>query len=308
MVMIMQQFLTCRRPALVLASLLCIPALLLANLVFANMEYDGNVSVGFNDNIPKAVNDGDIFDDSFIAANFNAGKLWVPAVGKSLFLSGHLGTEKFNDSEGLDRVSYGASLAYIQRLGLGAYAPRINVSFRADRRDFDTDMRDGWLYRTSITLEKRFLPELLAAATLTREKRSADANKAIPYSPQASGNVFNQNNNELALRLEYTLQNNSVISARYRYRNGEIDASTNPGSEFFSSSKAIAQDHNICTSCNTYVVYLVDANIHSFMIDWNWALGKDTSVSTNIERRVADVDGGVTYTGNLYRVQLNRRF
>ena len=44
------------------------------------------------------------------------------------------------------------------------------------------------------------------------------------------------------------------------------------------------------------------------MLDWNFVLGRDTSVSASYERRVADANGGVTYTGNVFRVQLNRRF
>jgi len=288
----------------------CILACLMVTAmpVFANMEYGGSVSYGFNDNISNAVNDRDIFDDTFVAADFKVGKLWVPAVGKSVLLSGHLGTEIYDESDGLDRVGYGSSLSYIQRLGMGAYAPRINFSFRADRRDFDTDMRDGWLYRASISLEKRFLPELHASATLTREKRTADEDKAVPYYALAPGDVFNQENNELTLSLDYTLENNSVITARYRYRDGEIDASTNPASEFFFTSKAIAQDYEICKSCGNYVVYLVDASVHSMMIDWNWALGRDTSVSSGVERRIATANGDVTYTVNLFNIQLNRRF
>lgn len=43
------------------------------------------------------------------------------------------------------------------------------------------------------------------------------------------------------------------------------------------------------------------------MLDWNWALGKDTSIRANYERRVANANGGFTYTGNNFTVQLNRR-
>jgi len=291
-----------------LSTTVCVLAIFSVPSAYANMEYDGNISYGFSDNISNAVSDRDIFEDSFIAANVNIGKLWVPAVGRSLLLSGHLGTENFNDSTGLDRYSYGASLAYIHKLGLGAYTPRLSATLRADYRDFDTDMRDGMLYRSSLGLEKRFTPELHAAITLTREKRTADANKPVPYAPYISGNVFNQDNTELAASIDYTLPNQSLLTARYLYRDGEIDASTNPGSAFFGFSRAIAKDYGLCKSCGNYVVYLTRASVQSLMLDWNFVLGRDTSVSASYERRVADANGGVTYTGNVFRVQLNRRF
>jgi len=56
------------------------------------------------------------------------------------------------------------------------------------------------------------------------------------------------------------------------------------------------------------VVYKVGANVQALQLDWNWALGRDTSVSANYERRIADANGGVTYTGNIYKIQLSRRF
>ncbi len=207
-----------------------IPASLQAT---ANTEVDTNVSYGFKDNISNAVSSRDIFEDQFIAANVNIGKLWVPDTGKSVVLGGHLGTENYNDTNGLDRYSYGDSLSYIQRLGLGAYTPRLSIGFSADKRDFQTNSRDGWLYRTNIGLEKHFLPQLHAKLELTAERRTADAGKAVPYFDFAPGDVFNQSNNELAASMDYSLENNSVISVRYLYRDGEVYASTNPGSEFF---------------------------------------------------------------------------
>ncbi len=192
-------------------------------------------------------------------------------------------------------------------MGLGAYTPRISAGFRADRRNFKSDSRDGWLYRANIGIERRFTPQLQAKLTFTSERRTANTNKALPYFNLAPGDVFNQNNNELALNLDYTLENTSMISLRYLYRDGEVDASTNPGSEFFGFSKAITFDSQLCKQCGQYVAYLIDASTHSFMIDWNWALGKDSSVSAKYERRIAHANGGITYSGNVFGVQLNRR-
>lgn len=290
-------------------SILCKAALLLIPAaVSANMDYSGNASYTYNDNISNAINDRDIFSDHAVEINFNGGKLWLPAVGKSIYLQGNLGAVKHSDAEGLDEYSYGANLSYIQRLGLGAYAPRIGLSLSASKRDFETDMRDGWLYRASVTLEKRFTPALHASATLTREKRTADADKTQSYYAQIPSDVFNQDNNELSAAIDYTLENNSVLTARYLFRDGEISASTNPASNFFFYTSAVAQDYEICDACEDYVAYLVDARIHSLLLDWNWALGNDTSVSTGYERRIARTRGDNTYTSHIFRIQLNRRF
>lgn len=295
--------------AVALLSLHFLLLLLLAVLpAQANNEFNGSASLGFDDNISNAVSDRDIFSDSFLTANFNATRLWVPAAGKSLLLSGHLGMQNFRDADGLNRFSYGSSVSYIQRLGLGAYAPRISASLRADYRNFDTDMRDGMLYRASIGLEKRFTPDLMTGVTLTRERRDADASRAIPYVAGTPQDVFDQQNSELSAFAEYTLPNNQVIAASYLYRHGQTDASTNPGSAFFSNTKAIAQDHYLCAACSRYVAYRINADIHALQLAWNVALANDTSVSASWQRRLARVDGGVTYTGTLYQLQLQQRF
>ena len=127
--------------------------LLFPPLCVANVEIDGDLGIGTNDNISNAVSERDIFDDRFMSANLNIAKLWVPATGKSILLGGHLGLEKFNHSTGLDRRSVGSSLSYIHRMGMGAYVPRFSASIRADYRDYGADSRDGWLYRASIGLE-----------------------------------------------------------------------------------------------------------------------------------------------------------
>ncbi len=282
--------------------------LILAPYSIANMEYDGNLNYAFTDNATHAISDLDIYSDRFIVGNFNVGKLWLPAVGKSIFFSGHFGFEEYAESTAYSHLSYGSSISYIQRLGLGAYAPRIGFSLRADKRKYDVELRDGWLYRANLSLQKRFTPELRAEIILSHENRTANADAAVAYIAFTNNDVFNQKNQELSASLDYTLINNSQLTARYTYRDGETDASTNPASAFFFFSNAIAQDYLVCKKCANYVVYQVDAKIHSLQLDWNWELGRDASVSFNYQRSVAHAAGNNSYTSNIYRIQLNKRF
>lgn len=273
-----------------------------------NVEQAGDLAYVFNDNISNAISDTDIFSDHFLSGNYTITKLWLPGIGQTFVLGGNLGFERYNDSTGLDRVSYGTSLDYTRRLGLGAYAPRVGFSLQADRRNFRVNMRDGWLYRASVETEKRFTPDIRASLTLTRERRTANAEDATPYYTLAGGDVFNQQNNELSAYIDYTFINNSVASFRYTYRDGEINASTHPGSAFFRFSDQIALDYELCRSCDEYVAYLIDASSHAMVLDWNWALGRDASVSASYERRIAHAAGNNTYGVNIFRVQLNMRF
>ena len=113
---------------------------------------------------------------------------------------------------------------------------------------------------------------------------------------------------EYAASLDYTLLNASVITLSYLFRDGEIDASTNPGSAFFPFSRAIANDKSLCGNCKNYVAYLVKAQSSTLMLDWNWALGRDSSLSLNMQRRIVDTEGNNTYTATIFQLRLNQRF
>ena len=297
-------------------SSLCKPAVLLLSAMLAvgaqpslaNFELAGSAALSYDDNVSNATANRDIFSDFYLGAELNFRKLWTPAVGKSLLLSGHFSTRQYEESTGLNQVALGVSADYIHRLGLGAYAPRIGHSLRMDDRNFQTDMRDGRLYRATLTLEKRFLPEFHALIAVSRERRTADENKATPYYPLAGGNIFNQENLEAVISADYTLPDNSTITARYMWRNGEVDASTMPGSSFFLYSREIAFDYEICRECGNYVAYLIDAHTHSLQLEWSWELQRDTSLGLSLQRRLAHAAGNNTYTGNLTSLQLNHRF
>ncbi len=272
--------------------------LLFPPLAWSNMEFAGDVSIGTNDNVSSAVSGRDIFNDQFLSANYNLGKLWVPTPGRSSLLRDHLGLQNFSDSDDLNIPLLATRLTWLH----------INMSARADYRDFESNNRDGWLFRTSIGLQKRFSPAWHGSVALTHEHRTADKDNAKSYVAGISGDVLNQENMEYSASLDYTLANASVITLSYLFRDGEIDASTNPGSAFFPFSRAIANDKNLCGNCKHYVAYLIKAQSSSIMLDWNWALGRDTSLSLKLQRRIADTEGNNTYSTNIFQLRLNQRF
>jgi hypothetical protein len=291
-----------------LTTLLFITCCGFSQQILANFELIGSAALVHDNNVSNATSEADIFSDYYLDAQLNFGKLWTPAVGRSLLLSGHFSTKQYEESTGLNQVALGISLDYTHRLGLGAYAPRIGLNLRMDDRDFQTDMRDGRLYKATVSLEKRFLPEFHAMVAVSRERRTADENKAMPYYIFAGGDVFNQDNTEALISADYTLPGNSTITARYLWRKGEVDASTRPGSSFFLYSDEISFDYEICRACGQYVAYRIDAHIHDFLLEWNWELQRDTSLGLSLERKVAHAAGNNTYTGNITRLQLNHRF
>jgi hypothetical protein len=274
----------------------------------ANLEVDGEFHVGTNNNVSNAVSVQDIFSDQFTTANLRIGKLWVPEPGRSVLLRSHLGVQRFTDSDGLNRKSLGGSVTYIHRVGLGAYAPRFTVGAHADYRDYKVAARDGWLFRFSAGWQKRFIAELDGVITVAHERRTADMDKAIPLFATAPKDVFNQTNNEITAALNYAVMIETTLAVSYRYRQGEADSSTNPGSAYVPIAKGKALDGALCQSCERYIAYLVDVKSHSVSLNLNRSLGRDTSIGANFERRIAQIEGDITYTVNLFTLELIGRF
>ncbi|MDC0598655.1 hypothetical protein OAP18_02290 [Gammaproteobacteria bacterium] len=279
--------------------------LLSAHVAMANVVLNGSVSINHDDNIPNAELSTDIFSDTYLDLSFRPGKLFTPGVGKTILLSGIIEPRRYEQTDGLNRLNLGFAALYEQRLGMGAYAPRINFGFSAANSNYDSEIRDSWLLSTSFGLEKRFTPALKAAGSLSYEQRDPTDDGAMPYGMASSSNVFDQKNWALDGELEYTFENYSVLTLRYRYRDGETVSIARPNPSLFIFSTAITMDTDIGDG---YVAYLLDSSSHTFGLDWSYPLGDDLSATFAYERRQAEADGNNEYESNVLRFELNMRF
>ncbi|MDP2128368.1 MAG: hypothetical protein Q8K97_13440 [Pseudohongiella sp.] len=273
--------------------------------VFAETGSALSLSVSYHNNIPNAVSEPDIFGDSFTDINYRLDRFFVASPGNRLSVGTTLRARQYRHSQGLESISAGLAMAYSHRAGLGAYAPRFNISFELARYEFSEAIRDAWLASLDMNMSKRISPEWLLTLGLLFEDRDAKTRSELQFRPDFTAGVFDQKSATVSGRLDYTLPNYSLLSFGYRFRDGDIEASSRPGSPLLLVAKAIARDTGLGRN---YVAYLIEARSHSFSVDWAVAVTDNSSIGIGYQRSIADAGRGIEYDHNNVRAEYTLRF
>lgn len=273
--------------------------------VHAESESLINGSLQYQSNVPNALDKENVFSDMVAGVRYSYQRDRVVSPGNYIFSGVVLDARKFRDTEGLDSIAAGFLLGYSHRAGLGAYAPRIRMELSAERLTFRKSLRNSWKTVGEIGIEKRLTPEWVIGGSLGYERRDAKSRSELKYNPNYDADVFDQESGFAFARVDYTFENASVLSAGYRYRDGDIDASARPGSALLGITSAIAKDTGIGRN---YVAYRIDIRSHAIRLDWSVPLGRDASVTLGVQRSIARAAGGTQYHNNSAVLETSLRF
>lgn len=273
----------------------------------AHAETDSvlSLSVNSHSNIPNALAEPNVFGDNFADVNYRINRYFVTSPGNRLSIGAELGARQYLRTQGLESILAGLNLAYSHRAGLGPYAPRFNVGLSLNRVEFSESLRDSWVRLLSLSVSKRLTPEWLLNMGVNSRQRHAQPDDNLIFNPRFGSDVFTQHSQEFTARLEYTLLNASAVTIGYRYRQGEIDASSRPGTPLLNITKAIARDAGIGKD---YVTYLLNADTQGLSLDWNIPLARDTGLTLGFERLLSRANQGNKYFNNNLRAEFNVRF
>ncbi|MDO9478887.1 MAG: hypothetical protein Q7L07_19415, partial [Pseudohongiella sp.] len=286
-----------------LALALC--SVVLSVPVLAETESTLNLSANYHSNVPNALSEPNVFGDSFVDLNYRINRFFVTSPGNRLSIGAEAGARQYRHTQGLESANVGVGLAYSHRVGLGPYAPRYNLGLSVNRVEFSDQSRDSWVSQLSAEFAKRLSPAWLLTMGINARHRNAGENQSLAYKPTASGAVFNQSSREFLSRLEYTMLNAHAIRFGYRFRDGDIDASSPPGTPLLPISKAIAFDRGIG---GEYVAYLLEARTQGLSLEWSMPLATDTGLTLGYERLIARAGQGNKYFNYNLRAELNLRF
>jgi hypothetical protein len=284
--------------------LLLVPALFPVALN-ANVLSDGHVSVSHNTNVGNSVNSDGAISDTLMSADFGLGRLFVPRPGRSFVISANAGLQQYARYDGLNHARLGAALDYQHRLGLGAYATGVGFSVSADYLAHRRSVRDGWLYRAALQTNRRFTPALRLQGDLSYAVRDADSNKARLWGMAPGPDVFSQENTALGVELEYTLSDTALLIIDYRLGRGDIEGTSRPDAMMVQNYRAAAWDP---AYGEDYISYRTRGSSHSMGVEWNQAIGRDSSLGIWFQRHIGRVGGGHSYHSNVLGTGLTTRF
>ncbi len=287
---------------------ICLVAVMVATwpmAVLSNGFLDLTLASGYEENLPRGYLDKDIHSSEFVSTAMSVGKLFQPLVNTSVVVTASGSHNVYFNQHGFNYSNAGLGLSVQQKLGLGPYTPRINLSVQAGREDSRGAQRDRDLYSYEISLSRR----LNAALNLSlgfNEVTSRGLNEApldfdqLPYRPGVvrPTDPMDFRNRSLFAGLEYTLRNRWQFAAGYRFQDGfVVSSAVPPVLNLFIHTEAVALDP---AYDHLRLMYLMESKADMWTTSLSIPLTRDTAIDIGYNWQ----DFEVEYVGGYSNSQL----
>jgi hypothetical protein len=290
-------------PASFVAASLLVGAVLGASPARAEWIADAEAAYVFDDNVSRAQRESDIRSDAAFLLHASGGYYFQLSDRTGATLSATLMREEHVRYSGLSHIGFGPSASIRTKLGVGPDAPWVRLSASALRREFDNDVRTGWLLSTAAAAGVRVTERVDVRAQLRLERQRADRSQALVAG--ISGAAFDLDSFSVSLGADYTARRETTVSLGYSYRSGDVVSSTRRNRAIFSVSEAIAPDPVFGAGI---IAYRLDADSHIFDVRVSHALGERMSVNLGLARSLTYGDGGNNYYGSSVTASLLYNF
>lgn len=262
------------------------------------MAADVGIEFTYDDNVPRAQLAKDRKGDHALGLSLAAGPHWQVSDRDSLEGTVSLASTAYYRYDALDHLSAGVALAYKRKLGLGAYAPGVAVSAAANRLDYRSALRDGWLYAAEVGGEQHLSERWELRAAYRFERRKADEAPPFLPNPAISGAVFDLAGRSLAVNADFSWQPALLLSLGYILRDGDIVSTSTRNRPVYLASSAIAADPVF--GPDTFA-YRISGLTHSLHVGLSQLVQHHASWTVAYERVVSHGDGEIDYRANMVR-------
>jgi hypothetical protein len=262
----------------------------------AALIVDVETGLVYEDNLSFASKDRDIKGAAALATAATAGVATYLSDRNVLSFTGDVFGDLHEQYSGLDHVSFGLTAAFRSKLGLGAGAPWVRVAASGARLQYRADVRDGWAYRVTAGVGKRFGERWELRADYAFDGRTAEYER--PVSTRLPADVFDQQAHTLSVRADVQATTILVLFGGYAFRIGDVASTTLRNPEIFAASSAVVADPAF--GSNTFA-YKIDAVTHILSAGLSLALGARWSFNVGYEHQIGLGDGGIDYRNNVVR-------
>ncbi len=271
----------------------------------AGAEWFAQAEAGpvYESNISHGQLQRDIKHDTALELSASGGQHIMLGEYNSVSAVGETKAAAYDRYGGLNHLDLGVGFLFKRKAGWGATAPWWGATWTANRLDYRSELRDGWLYTVSLGTGKRFTEKWNLRADYRYDRRTADQGTGTVRG--LSGAVFNQKNRTAQLDAEYAYDEAVSVSIGYARRTGDIVATTQRNATIFAASTAIAADPVFGT--DTFA-YKLSATVHILFFGMSKALNRRSSLNFAFERQIAHGTCNNDYYDNIGRVLLAYTF
>jgi hypothetical protein len=278
--------------------------------------FDVAATAAHDDNLSRAELSDDTKGDAYGEVSGSAGQVFQLTGNTTLVMSASGRYVRFDTYDGLNRWGAAFDANVRHKFGLGRDVPWASLGFSVEHQDFDKNVRDSWFYSTGLRVGKTLGERLDLFGGLSYLVRRADHSRGVSETdlgPEGeeesdgfnSGGAFDLDGWQVSLGADFFATQQLAISAAYAYYDGDVVSSSTPYHEIVEYATAITRDPAFG---GDFYAFRLEAKSHTYSLDLNYALGRDSSIGVGYERMQTKGDYGNDYDSNIVRVTLMANF
>jgi hypothetical protein len=256
-----------------------------------------------DNNVGNAQSSYDIVEDSIIGARLSIFQLFPLGESYSVTLAGDLSGESFHRLTGLSNASVDGAFALKKKWGLGAFAPWARLGVSIARSNYKDSYRNAWIYRATIASGQRIDERWNLWTEYAFERRAASAQ--MQEVPGLSGDAYSQDSHNVAVNVEYSLNENTFLALGLLARHGDVVSTTGGSAQIFYASRALAADPAFGPEA---YAYRLTGTTYGFRVGINYAPTPHSLLGCGFERLDTHADGGNSYTKSVPEITWDYRF
>ena len=272
-----------------------------ANTAFAQAFVDVQTELLYHDNVTRSERAIDAREDAALSATVTAGKRVQTGDYTGLTFTGTLNRTQFRRYGGLSSWEAGLGLIASHKFGIGDRQPTVSLELGLARNEYNLPVRDAWIYRAGIGMQKRLTETLNLRGGLRYEKRDGDHDvpRVIPLLPRP-GNAWDVSSRNLFVTAEQDFGAATWLAATYQLQHGDLVSTATSYPKIFDTATAITLDPLFGPAA---VAYRISARTHVFALDINRAVFEAGTLYLGFEyqktygRDEVDYDSAVLHSG-----------
>lgn len=263
---------------------------------------DASFTVQYNDNINVSAFSNDMETDISFNPKYSFGRFYQINDLTRLRLTTDFSASIFDEFNDLSSIDVAGTAMVQHKFGVGFNKPWIRGQISVGLKEATEAERDSDMFEVGVSVGKRITDRLSGQAGISYDKRDGANGRVVD--PAIPTNVFDQENLNLSLGMEYLLNERSLVSGNLTYRDGEFDSACtveNVAKVLQSEDvKALIFD-DIFGGC----AYRVDGSSTALKLQYSYALDRHFSFNLGYEIRdgkaeVLDYDSALWIASIMY--------
>jgi long-subunit fatty acid transport protein len=221
----------------------------------------------------------------------------------SVTVGGDLNGEAFRRLTGLNNASLDGTISLKKKWGLGAFAPWARAGVSVGRSSYDDSYRNAWNYRATLASGRRIDERWNLWAEYAFDRRAASPR--MEEVPGLSGDAFSQDSHNVAVNLEYSLNESTFLALGLLGRRGDVVSTTGDSEKTNYAPRALAADPAFGPEA---YAYKLTGTTYGFRVGVNYAPTPHSLLGLGFERLNTHADGGNSYTKSVPEITWDYRF